>query len=224
MSNFLNPDNRFFSLMGKVWDVFVINMIWLVLCLPIVTIIPATTALYYTMVKVIRRERGYVMKEFFRSFKRNFRQGSGISILAVVTTFVLYVDFRYSLLLIEEGKSTGNTFLGIFLVIAFLAAAVFMYISPVLSRFDMKFGALLKTSFYMATRHLLTTLGLLVLAIAVGLGCYLVVPGVFLLPVVGTLLASFFLERVFKKYMPEKEESTEGSTEDNREKDEWYLE
>ena len=231
MNNWLNPDNKFFSFMGKAFDMVVINVFWLILCIPIVTIVPATTAMYYTVVKVIRRERSYAIKEFFRSFKRNFRQGSFYSLFLVLAVFVMYIDFRYALLLTEQGESSGSTFLGVFLIIALLLCAVFTFLCPVLSRFDMKWTGILKTAFFMSTRHILTTLVLLVLMAAVLLGCYIVIPGMFFLPAIGTLLASFLIERVFKKYMPaktERNEAEEGSVADAEEredaKDEWYLE
>lgn len=225
MSNWLNPDNKFFTFMGKAFDVVVLNTIWLILCIPIVTIVPATTALYYAMVKVIRRERSYATKEFFRSFKRNFRQGSVFSLLAVVMSFIMYIDFRYAteLMQAESTNTSGSTYFGIFLVITFLFCAIYAYICPVLSRFDMKLTGILKTSFIMATRHLLTTLLLLVIFVGVLLGCYVLLPGIFFLPAIGILLSSFLIERVFKKYMPAKEEPAEGE-EEGQEKDEWYLE
>ncbi len=229
MNNWLNPDNTFFTIVGKAFDMLVINLLWLFLCLPVVTIIPATTAMYYTVVKVIRRERSYAIKEFFRSFKRNLKQGVLFSILLTAAVFVMYIDFRYALMLMEEGQSTGSSFFGIFLVIALLLSAVFAYISPVLSRFDMKFGGILKTAFFMSTRHILTTLVLLVLGVVVLLGSYVLLPGIFILPVAGTLAASFLIERVFKKYMPSKKEYVEqGTVADAEERedvsDEWYLE
>jgi len=231
MNNWLNPDNKFFSFMGKAFDLVVINVFWLILCLPIITIVPATTAMYYTVVKVIRRERSYAIKEFFRSFKRNFKQGALYSLFLTFAVFVMYIDFRYSTLLIEQGEASGNTFFGVFLVIALLLLAVFTFLCPVLSRFDMKWGGILKTAFFMSTRHILTTLVLLVLMAAVLLGCYIVIPGIFFLPAIGTLLASFLIERVFKKYMPAKKEHSEeeeghiADAEDREDaKDEWYLE
>lgn len=226
MNNFFNADNPFFVVMGKAWDVFVVNMIWLLCCLPVVTIVPATTAMYYTMVKVIRRERGYVTREFFRSFKRNLKQGLGFSAIAIALVVVFYFDFVYSIALMAEEKSTGNTFLGVFLVMAFLAVALYMYIPPVLSRFDMKFGGIFKTSFFMATRHFLTTIVLLILFVAVLVGCLAIAPGIFFLPATGVLLSTFLIERVFKKYMPAKKETVEEETEEGQEAetDEWYLE
>lgn len=253
MNNWLNPDNKFFSIMGKAFDMLVVNMLWLAFCvllpmgsillvvqtdvyallvltvLTVIPIVPATTAMYYTVVKVIRRERSYALKEFFRSFKRNFKLGTGYSLLLAAAVFVMYIDFRYAWLLTQQGESAGSTYLGIFLIIALLISAVFTFLCPVLSRFDMKFGAILKTAFFMSTRHILTTLVLIVLMAAVLLGSYVILPGMFFLPVVGTLLASFLIERVFKKYMPAKTERTEEGTvadaEDREDtKDEWYLE
>lgn len=224
MNNWLNPDNKFFSFMGKAFDMVVLNVIWLILCIPVVTIVPATTALYYAVVKVIRRERSYAIKEYFRSFKRNFKQGAVFSLIALVLIFVMYIDFRYAWELMQAGQASGSTYLGVFLVIALIFTAMYAYICPLLSRFEMKITGLLKTSFVMATRHLLTTLVLIILIVGVLLGCYLLLPGIFFLPAVATLLASFMIERVFKKYMPAKEEPAEGEEEAGQEKDEWYLE
>lgn len=224
MNNLFNPDNKFFSFMGKAFDLVLLNTIWLLLCMPVITIVPATTAMYYTVVKVIRRERSYVIKEFFRSFKRNFKQGAVLSLILVALVFILYIDFRYAWNLMQAQESSGSTFFGVFIVITILFTAMFSYVSPVLSRFEMKIGGLLKTSFLMSLRHLLTTIELLVLLILVLLGCYIIIPGIFIFPATGTLVASFLMERVFKIYMPEKEQPAESEEEAGQERDEWYLE
>jgi len=250
MSNWLNPDNKFFSFMGKAFDTLVLNTIWLLLCLPLpvltmvwlaqtenflfliltalslLPIVPATTALYYAIVKSVRRERSYAIKEYFRSFIRNFKQGAVFSLLAIVLVIVLYIDFQYTWGLLQAQKSSGSIYLGIFIVITLLFCAMYVYVGPILSRFEMKTSGIIKIAFVMAARHLLTTVSLLVLAVGVLLGCYLVLPGIFVLPAVATLLASFMIEKVFKKYMPEKEEPELDATgeEIGQEKDEWYLE
>lgn len=250
MNNWLNPDNKFFTFMGKAFDTLVLNTIWLLLCvpLPILTIVwiaktenflfliltvltllpivPATTALYYAIVKSVRKERSYAIKEYFRSFIRNFKQGIIFSAIAMALMFILYIDFEYTLELLENQQSSGSIYFGVFLVIGLLFGAMYMYICPLLSRFDMKVSAILKTAFIMGGRHLLTTVVLLVLAVGVLLGCYILLPGMFFLPAVATLLASFLIEKVFKRYMPEKEEpELDASGEEiGQEKDEWYLE
>lgn len=224
MSNFFNPENGFFTFMGKVFDMLVLNLLWLVLCIPIVTIVPATTALYYAVVKVIRRERSYALKEFWRSFRANFRQGAAFSMMAVVAAVVLVIDFRYAWQLMLEQNTSGSLMLGIFLVIGLILSGILVYLCPILSRFEMKVSGHLKTAFFMSSRHLLTTL-VLVLMWAVGLfGMYLIPVLTFVLPVLMVFASSFLLERIFKKYMPKKESGDGEDTEDSEKKDEWYLE
>ena len=72
---------------------------------------------------------------------------------------------------------------------------------------------------------MLTTVLLIILLVGVVLGSYILLPGMFFLPAVATLIASFLIEPVFKRYMPEKEEVQvdEFGDEIGQEKDEWYL-
>lgn len=250
MNNWLNPDNKFFSFMGKAFDTIVLNTIWLLICLPLpvltivwvgqtgiiwfliltlltlLPIVPATTALYYAIVKSVRKERSYAVKEYFRSFARNFKQGSIFSLIAVGLILILYIDFKYALELMQAQSNSGSIYLGVFIVITLLFSAMYMYVCPILSRFEMKTSGILKIAFVMAGRHLLTTVILLALAVGVLLGSYILLPGMFFLPAVATLIASFLIEKVFKKYMPEKEEPEYDAAgeEIGQEKDEWYLE
>ena len=250
MNNWLNPDNKFFTFMGKVFDTLVLNTVWLLICVPLpvltvvwlaktenflfllltvltlLPVVPATTALYYSVVKSVRRERSYAIKEFFRSFMRNLKQGAVFSAIAIVFAVVLYIDFQYTWGLLEAQQSSGSVYLGVFIVITLLFCAMYSYVCPILSRFEMKTTGILKTAFVMGARHLLTTVVLLVLFVGVLLGCYILLPGMFFLPAAATLVASFMIEKVFKKYMPEKEEPEldAAGEEIGQEKDEWYLE
>ena len=74
--------------MNKVWDVMVLNFYFLLTV--IVGIGPAATALYYAIVKNVRRSRSYATTEFFRAFKANFKQGFILGILQLVGAFAMY--------------------------------------------------------------------------------------------------------------------------------------
>jgi uncharacterized membrane protein YesL len=216
MGNIFNMDNGFFTTLGKIVDIVLLSIVWFILCIPIITIGPATTALYYTTVKVIRRERGYLMREFFRSFKTNFKMGSLAGILIIAVFLVLYFDRNFALTL--EGTK-GFVLLSVFNAMIVLLFIVTIYIFPILSRFKMKFLHLFKTSLFMSIKHLPTTIVLVVIVLIFGVGTY-ILPIVFLIsPALCVLVCSLLLERVFKKYMPEKSDETEtGGV------DEWYLE
>lgn len=216
MGSIFNMENGFFTTLGKIVDIIILSIIWFLICIPIITIGPATTALYYTTVKVLRRERGYLMREFFRSFKSNFKMGSLAGIIIIAVFLVLYFDRNFALTI--EGTK-GFVLLSVFNAMMVLLACVTIYIFPILSRFKMKFFQLFKTSLFMSIKHLPTTIVLLVIVLIFGVGTY-ILPIVFLIsPALCVLLCSFLLERVFKKYMPEKTDEAETSG-----VDEWYLE
>ncbi|WP_313132529.1 YesL family protein [Anaerocolumna sp.] len=216
MNNFFSMDNGVFSFLGKMWDILVISILWLLLCLPIVTIGPATTALYYTVVKVIRRERGYLFREFFHSFKMNFLNGMVLGIILMISYYILYIDFNFARAL-EEG-SMKSILLAAFTAFSFIMLCGTVYVFPLLSRFTMGKLQILKTSFLMSVKHLPTTILMLLI---VGVFAFIIwVQPIFLFFSSGIclLLCSLPLERVLKKYIPKSEDGEDTKV------DEWYLE
>lgn len=185
---------------------------------------PASTAFYYTMVKVIRRERSYLFKEFFRSFRLNFKQGYILGIVYVILAFVAYFDFTYALDIAKEGEKMGSMLFGAFLVLGLFAVFSVIYIFPLLSRFTVTTLNLIKWSFFMSIRHIGWTLVLGVLFIGSafilwGTVTYGMAPIAVFVPGIYTLVASFPIERIFKKYMPVEEVPDEESGIDH-----WYNE
>lgn len=260
MSGFFNVDNKFFSAMGKLFDLFVLGILWL-LCsvggmllggffigsgvvewgngwgpgrllflavmifsmLLILAAGPASTAFYYAVVKVIRRERSYVLKEFFRSFKLNFRQGVIIMLIYSVFALLMYFDVTYAMQLTKEGSKFGSVMYGVFIAQVFFVLFTVIYIFPLLSRFTVTIKHLFKWAFFLSFRHIIFTLLLLVLFVATAVMMYfsfMYMPFLVLfLPGIYTLVASFPIEKIFKKYMPKDEEDDEESGVDR-----WYNE
>lgn len=213
MNNFFNLDNGLFTFLGKLCDVIILSLLWLVLCIPIITIGPATTALYYACVKVLRGERGYLMTEFFRSFKLNFKRGAMIGIILTVVAIILGVDIYASANNNVMNGKTNAILYGIYISLAILTLSISIYIFPLLSRFEMNTKQLFKAAAIMAIKHLPSTVCMIVVTVAAGFGMIFVLPSAFL-PGVTALINSLFLERIFKIYMPKEEEQAETSDED----------
>ena len=57
MNEFFNPEKGIWAWLSAMVDVVGLSILWLILCLPVVTIGPATAALYYTVVKYVRARR-----------------------------------------------------------------------------------------------------------------------------------------------------------------------
>lgn len=225
MGNFFNMENGFFTFLGKVCDVLFLSIIWAICCIPVVTIGPANTALYYATVKVIRRERGYLFREFFKSFKMNFKRAAIIGVVLTVLFTVLGFDLMWAYANLGSSGTTGSILFGIFVAITFLLTCFSAYAFPVLSRFDMTVKQLVKAAAFMSMRHLPSTIGIVIVTAASIVGVFLIPILIFIVPAAGVFVNSFLMERVLKKYMPKPEE-TEGAegSEENTSKDEWYLE
>lgn len=216
MGGFFNLDNAFFATINKIVDMVLLSIVYVIICIPIITIGPATTALYYVTVKVIRRERSYVFREFFKSFKRNFKQSAIINLIFILMYLILYVDIQFS-----KGMTgtPGLILTGIFFAILILSIGVNIYIYPVLSRFDVTIKQLFKNSFFMSVRHLLSTI-LMFLTLAAFVFITWVVPiAILISPALYILTISLLMEKIFKKYMPESSEEAKADG-----IDEWYLE
>lgn len=79
---------RFFNTVGYIWW---LHILWLVCSIPIVTIGASTTALLFSCMKLRNRD-GYVTRNFFHSFKDNFRQSTILFLVLIITGCILLFD------------------------------------------------------------------------------------------------------------------------------------
>lgn len=217
MGNLFNMNNFFFRFMGKLFDTVALSIVYVLVCIPIVTIGPATSALYYSTVKSIRRDRSYPIKEFFKAFKRDFKQSFIVGLILVVVGLILYVDVKFAINYIKNSLTYMRY---LYIVIGIVMSFIAIYIFPLISRFSLKLSGLFRLSFYLAIRHLLTT----VVSIILLFGSFVLVYisaglAVLFVPVTVNLLISIMMEKVLQKCMGMVQ--TDG---ENENKDEWYLE
>ena len=117
-----------------------------------------------------------------------------------------------------NNQNMGTILLGIFIAITIMMLCFTIYVFPILSRFEMTTKQILKAASFMSVKHFPSTIAMAVILIISLLAAYIMPILSFVLPAVTALLISTFMERIFKKYMPEAEASEESR------KDEWYLE
>ena len=216
MGNLFNMDNAFFRFMGKLFDVVALNLVFIIVCIPIVTIGPAISALYYASVKSIRRDRSYPIKEFFKAFKRDFKQSFIVGLILVLAAAIIYVDIRF---VVDYIKNDFTAMRYVYLVIGLVISFISVYIFPLISRFSLKISGLFRLSFYLAIRHFLTTIVSIILLFG-GFVLVYISAGLALLfaPVLVNLLISIMMEKVLVKCM-----TMVQTDEDNENKDQWYL-
>lgn len=215
MGNFFNMDNKFFVFMGRVADLIILNLVFMVCCLPIVTIGPSLTALHYVTMKMVRNEESYIVKSFFKSFKENFKQGLIINLIMLFAGFMLYMDIN---IVNKMSGTLYNVLFCVFMAFILLYALLFLYIYPVLAKFYNTIKNTFVNALLMSIRHLPYTLLMLVITLLpIGV---LFIPTfkvqslllMFLFLMGGSLIAfinGHFLVKIFDKYIPEEKEEEE---------------
>jgi len=195
-------NNTFWRVISAVADLIGLSVLWLVCCIPVVTIGPATAALYYAVTKCVRRLEGGVCRSFFHSFGQNWRQGvpATLLVLPLVALTVLGWWFVFS---VGANRPWGLGALLGYGILTALPMGMVLYLFPVQARFEYTMGGLFRAALHLSMGHLLRTLLLRVTsAVTAYISVALLLPA-FILPAVCMLVYSLVLEGVFRAFSPE---------------------
>ena len=128
-------------------DLMLLNVLWIVCSFPIITIGPATCALFSVMLKIAGEEPISTLSEFFSAFKNNFKKGVILGLLMLFGAVLVYCDIVYGLSLEGKGRS-------LFLIIAGIAAAIWLivcsFVFPLQARFENSIKSHILNSFALA--------------------------------------------------------------------------
>lgn len=200
--------------MGRVADLMILNVVFIICCIPIVTIGPAMTAMNYVTLKMARNEESYIIKSFFKSFKQNLKQGLIIGIIMLVAGCLLITDFIIMRNFDSGFMQVVKYGLG---MVAFIYLMVLLYIFPLLSKFDNTLKNTFKNSVLMSIRHLPSTIAMMLITY-VPIGATLLIPivlvyGAIVWIMIGCSLIAFinakFFVKIFDRYIPHDDEEEE---------------
>lgn len=194
MGGFFNLDGPFYKWGTEIADIMILSLLWVICSLPIFTIGASTTALFYVLGKKVRKEDPYVAKNFFQSFKQNFKQATILTFIFGLMAFSGYLYFE----ILRSGQaSTTIKVLGLFFMIQ--VTFITLYIFPVLSRFEMPIKNIIISSFIFANKHFITSIICTILfAISVFVAISLNPLSIFSFGLYA-LVSSFLFQRVFTK-------------------------
>lgn len=211
MSKLFDLDSPLMRILNKVADLMILNVATLLFCVPglfsgyvalqiymsegvinlpailmfVVLSIPigsALTGMHFVLLKMVRGDEAYIIKDFWKSFKLNFKQASVIWLIFEVAGFLLIADYK-----IYMGSDTFPKIMLIMIgVVAIVIFIIYIYVFPVLSRFSNTIANTIKNSFLMSVLGLPRTLGMI-----------LITGASFALPVLGATL----IYRIFPIYI-----------------------
>lgn len=219
MAKIFSEDSKIMGFLSGFFDMMLLGFLWLMFSVPLVTIGASSTAAYYTMVKGIRRKRGYIWGNFWKSFKMNFLPATALWLgsLFLDAFFIFDILFTFNNM---EG-TFAFALIVIYIMILVVLLLTELYLFPVLSRFKLSLKEIVKTSFFFAFKHLPISILSLLIAAACLVAIY---ASVLAYPLAMLFVGSVFswlyslgMESVLKKYTPAYDE-------ENHSNDQWYAE
>lgn len=208
MSKLFRMDSPLMRFLTKIADLMVLNILFCVTSIPLITIGASWTALYSVTLKMVRDEEGSVSRSYFRSFRQNFRQATLLWLGVLVVLTLLVLDIRV-LNGMAGGTAPGLLRVGVE-ILALLGIMVLQYLFPSLARFEASLADTLKNACMMALAHLPKTA--LMTAAAVGAVWITLIKnttiaiGLMVWPLIGFSLMAFgnsgILRKIFDNYVP----------------------
>ena len=208
MSKLFRMDSPLMRFLTKIADLMVLNILFCVTSIPLITIGASWTALYSVTLKMVRDEEGSVSRSYFRSFRQNFRQATLLWLGVLVALALLVLDIRV-LNGMAGGTAPGLLRVGVE-ILALLGIMVLQYLFPSLARFEASLADTLKNACMMALAHLPKTA--LMTAAVVGavwitlINNTTIAVGLMVWPLIGFSLMAFgnsgILRKIFDNYVP----------------------
>ena len=132
MKDLLNPEGVFFQFLSRVGDLIILNFLFIVCCVPVVTAGAAYAALCKVCMDMIYEQEGGIFKGFFQAFRENFKQATIVWIVELIVLVSLVCD---GMLVMSyfPGSKAMYILLG---VLAFLVLCVCTHMMPLLIRYQ----------------------------------------------------------------------------------------
>ncbi|MCB5238622.1 YesL family protein [Niallia alba] len=160
MNNIFEWNGPFYRFLAKIVDLLLLNALFLISCLPIVTIGSALTAMYSITIKMARNEDVSIIRGYVAALQKNFKQSTIIWLILLAVGVVLYMDYYYL------NQYTGNLLflvkvsLGLF---SFAYLLLFNFIFPYVARFENSVKDSIINTWKIALVHPIKTISVLMI-------------------------------------------------------------
>lgn len=199
---FFDSENSLWEWMGKIPELLALSVLWLVCCLPVVSVVPATCALYDAVSRNLRPNEKGAFRRFFRTFAKELGRGILMSLLWLFVAAVLFLGGR----VITSQAQSSNLAAAyglVYQILTLLPVGAFLWTAALESRFVYPFWQLHKNGLLFTFSYLPQTGLMLLLCLLAVLACWYVPILILIMPAILAVLLSIPMEKVFANYMPE---------------------
>lgn len=147
-------DGAFYQFMSKMFDVLKLSILWIVCSLPIITVGASTVAAMYVALKMVDDEEGYILKQFFKGFKDNWKKATLLWLINIVAVYAIYLDFQFFEVI--EGNPIIFLLIGIASIVLLISAMLYSY--PLLARYENTLFHTIQNSIDITRKYMARTL------------------------------------------------------------------
>jgi len=150
----LNNDSILGRFFEKAGDIIILNLLFILCSIPIVTAGISATSMYYAFLHKRRYPDTSVTRDFFHSFRQNLKQSTLSWIAFLAAVFIFATDIR---MFAPDGIMPVIPLYYLFIVVLVISVLTALYIFPVIAAFKNTLKKLWIYSFFMAARNLPAT-------------------------------------------------------------------
>lgn len=156
----------------RFWDILKLNIIFILYCIPIVTIVPALSALTSITMSMVQNKHIYILSDFQKAFKDNWKQSVMCSFIICFIFTLLGISLVFYFRLSQE-KTIFYAIFFLCLFITILLGLAWLYIMPLITTVSLSLKDIFKNSLLLSIVCLKNTLfGSLACAIILGLNIF----------------------------------------------------
>ncbi len=155
MGKIFNLDAPIVQAVGKVGQMMITTMTWLLFCLPVFTAGAATVALCRIMMN-LKEDKSCSFQTFFKVFKENFKKGTALWLILLACIAVLAVGFYLTVLV--ENVTLRMAALLVFCLLFFLVYIAAIYVFPLTAYFENTLSATIYNAIGMGLGNLRQTI------------------------------------------------------------------
>ncbi|MCF4120998.1 YesL family protein [Antribacter sp. KLBMP9083] len=160
MRRIFDADSPLLRFLTKVADLMILNIVFVVTSVPVITLGASLTALNYTAMKIVTNECESVTGDYFRSLRANFRQGTLLG-LAVAFLALVLAAWYMAVEILDVPALAQLVLQAICYLVAFRVVLAALYAFPYLAKFENSVRDVLNNSRLMSLRHLFASLTVL---------------------------------------------------------------
>ncbi|ONI46141.1 hypothetical protein AN641_02425 [Candidatus Epulonipiscioides gigas] len=210
---------KIFDLDGPVYrvgnelaDFMLLSIMFVIGCIPIVTIGTSTSALFYVYGKKIRKEDSYICRDFVKSYKQNLKQSILMTIILLITwtsAGAYLVNGYIPIMFVVPDGIVHILYSGFTLFFCVEVIVLTTYAFAILSRFHLKVKDIFVLSFVFTNKHLITGFFMLCLNVISVIIIAFIPPTLLIIPGMLCYVNSYFINSIFAKTINNPQEDQE---------------